>query len=67
MTYSSNFPSPWGWSAHDIWVNWSGLGPIASDSYVQFQVSSTPEPGTLIMLGSGAVGLAGLLRRKLSL
>jgi len=28
-------------------------------------VSSTPEPGTLIMLGTGVLGLAGTLRRKL--
>ncbi len=27
----------------------------------------TPEPGTLIMFGSGVVGLAGILRRKVSL
>jgi len=27
----------------------------------------TPEPGTLVMLGSGVLGLAGLLRRKLNL
>ena len=26
-----------------------------------------PEPGTLVLLGSGALGLAGLLRRKLML
>ena len=28
---------------------------------------STPEPGTLIMFGSGIVGLAGFLRRKINL
>ena len=28
---------------------------------------TTPEPGTLIMLGSGIVGLAGVLRRKINL
>ena len=27
---------------------------------------TTPEPGTLVMLGSGVIGMAGLLRRKLS-
>jgi hypothetical protein len=29
--------------------------------------TSTPEPGTLVMLGSGILGLAGVMRRKLSL
>lgn len=30
-------------------------------------VVATPEPGSLILLGSGVLGLAGLLRRKLNL
>jgi hypothetical protein len=29
--------------------------------------TSTPEPGTLVMLGSGVIGLAGMLRRKINL
>ena len=27
----------------------------------------TPEPGTLVMFGSGILGLAGVLRRKINL
>jgi hypothetical protein len=30
-------------------------------------VSATPEPGTLVMFGSGIIGLAGVLRRKINL
>jgi hypothetical protein len=30
-------------------------------------VSITPEPGTFVMLGSGIIGLAGVLRRKINL
>lgn len=29
--------------------------------------SATPEPGTLVMFGSGIIGLAGMLRRKINL
>ena len=29
--------------------------------------STTPEPGTLVMFGSGIIGLAGVLRRKINL
>jgi PEP-CTERM motif len=39
-------------------------GGITSLSY---NTSTVPEPGSMIMFGSGVVGLAGLLRRKLSL
>jgi hypothetical protein len=28
------------------------------------QTVGTPEPGTLVMFGTGIVGLAGLLRRR---
>lgn len=34
---------------------------------LDFAFTPTPEPGSLILLGSGVVGLAGLLRRKLPL
>jgi PEP-CTERM motif len=34
---------------------------------LSFNSSTTPEPGSMILFGSGVVGLAGLLRRKLSL
>jgi hypothetical protein len=32
--------------------------------YGEKNFNPTPEPGTLIMFGSGVIGLAGLLRRK---
>ena len=39
--------------------------PLVEDlSFNYQQVLGTPEPGTLVMFGSGALGLAGLLRRK---
>jgi hypothetical protein len=33
----------------------------------QFSETTTPEPGSLVLFGSGIVCLAGALRRKLSL
>ena len=32
-----------------------------------YNTSTTPEPGTLVMFGSGIIGLAGILRRKINL
>lgn len=40
--------------------NWSGI--LQS---VTYNGTTTPEPGTFLMMGSGLVGLAGVLRRKL--
>jgi hypothetical protein len=36
-------------------------------SGVQNQFSEVPEPGSMVLLGTGALGLAGVLRRKLML
>jgi hypothetical protein len=34
---------------------------------LSYNTSTVPEPGSMMLLGSGVVGLAGLLRRKVSL
>jgi hypothetical protein len=65
VSYASNFTNVWGWDAHDVWVNWQGLQPDNA-SFVDFTVSTTPEPGTLILLGSGVVAGLGAIRRRLS-
>ncbi len=44
-------------------VTWLA-GANAGDGYVTI-TSAIPEPGTLIMFGSGLLGLAGIVRRKL--
>jgi hypothetical protein len=67
------FPPQWGWA--------TGVGPglgyqcffgtcgPASTSFA-FGLDgtpTTPEPGTLVMLGTGILGLGGVLRRKINL
>lgn len=42
--------------------NWQGQG---DDLSFQADLTSTPEPGSLFLLGSGLVGLGGAVRRKL--
>jgi len=62
------------WSIGD--ASGVGTGPIygvavaASNVALDYRrsgVSITPEPGTFVMLGSGIIGLAGILRRKINL
>jgi uncharacterized protein (TIGR03118 family) len=40
-------------------------GPDQIEDHGLFGAIATPEPGTLVMLGTGVLGLAGTLRRKL--
>ena len=64
--------------ASGINLYWDGAGYRSIDGgnngpYVQLSITpfdpaaATPEPGTLAMVGSGFVGVAGMLRRKLGL
>jgi PEP-CTERM motif len=47
-------------------IHWDTFATSPGDS-VRVITAATPEPGTMIMFGSGIIGLAGLLRRKINL
>jgi len=68
------FPPQWGWtsSSQGDGVSYQdyfgGRSPNATDLAFTLYTSqtTTPEPGSLMLLGAGLAGLAGVLRRKLA-
>ena len=62
-------PPQWGWGTssspdHFAWQCFFGTcGPVPTD--LAFALYATPEPGTLVLMASGLLGLAGVIRRKL--
>jgi hypothetical protein len=48
------------------WVTISDVGGNPDSETVDDLSFSTPEPGSFFLLGSGALGLIGLMRRKLA-
>ncbi|MGO9518229.1 MAG: PEP-CTERM sorting domain-containing protein [Candidatus Korobacteraceae bacterium] len=42
----------------------STVGTIASEAFTLEYVETTPEPGSIVLFGSGILGMTGVLRRK---
>jgi len=41
--------------------SWQHLGPVA----LQFEIDGVPEPSSIVLMATGMLGVAGMLRRKL--
>ena len=65
------FPPQWGWATSGQGNNlgyqcfFGSCGGLGTNFALAVDGKAIPEPGTLIMLGTGILGLAGTLRRKL--
>jgi PEP-CTERM motif-containing protein len=65
------FPPQWGWATANVGNNggyqcfFGTCGGTGTSFAFALDGKAIPEPGTLIMLGTGILGLAGTLRRKL--
>ncbi len=59
---SPDYDCPPGWIGGAVGFDWSGG---VTDADVEYTYTPVPEPGSVVLLGSGFLGLAGAVRRHL--
>ena len=61
-------PESYWFTGNEVWINLAGLSAISGQQTIlDVQTSAIPEPGSLVLLGTGLLGAAGYVRRKLAM
>jgi hypothetical protein len=65
-TWTGNFTSQFAVPYQTVLANLAANGFVSNTYSATITLTTVPEPGSLIIMGSGLIGLAGLLRRRIA-